>query len=146
MDAELVGSVCEPFTMIVEVGKVREFARAINSVDPDYLESWSPISPPTFLASASFWMGPENSPALRANLNFERILNGGQEFVFHGPPPRAGTRLTGTGRVAEVYERTGRRGGAMTFMVIVFEYVDEEGMLVAEVRSTIIETAGVVGA
>lgn len=145
MDAALVGTVCEPFTMVVEVGKVREFARAANSTNPEYLDQWTPFSPPTFLAAASFWMAPENSPTLRANLNLERVLNGGQEFVFHGPPPRAGTRLTGTGRVAEMYEKTGRRGGVMTFLVVVYDYVDDDGVPVAEVRSTIIETAQAVG-
>jgi N-terminal half of MaoC dehydratase len=145
VDATLVGTVCESFTMVVEVGKVREFARSANSTNPEYLARWDAVSPPTFLAAASFWMSPENSPTLQANLDFERILNGGQEFVFHGPPPRAGTGLTGTGRIAEVYEKTGKRGGVMTFMVVVYDYVDDDGALVAEVRSTIIETAQVVG-
>ena len=144
MNTDAVGLPCEPFTMIVEVGKVREFARATNSANPVYFDTWTPVSPPTFLAAASFWMAPENSPALKANLNFERILNGAQEFVFHGLPPRAGTRLTGTGRIDKVYERTGRRGGTMTFLEIVYEYVDEAGAPVAEVRSTIIETGKVV--
>lgn len=144
MDAALVGTVCEPFTMVVEVGKVREFARAANSTNPEYLDQWTPFSPPTFLAAASFWMAPENSPTLRANLNLERVLNGGQEFVFHGPPPRAGARLTGTGRIDKVYQKTGRRGGSMTFLEIVYEYTDEAGAPVAEVRSTVIETGQVV--
>jgi hypothetical protein len=144
MDTEAAGLPCEPFTMIVEVGKVREFARATNSASPAYFDTWTPVSPPTFLMAASFWMTPENSPALKANLNFERILNGAQEFVFHGPPPRAGTRLTGTGRIDKVYEKTGRRGGTMTFLEIVYEYVDEAGAPVAEVRSTVIETGKVV--
>lgn len=144
MDIDTVGVPCEPFTMIVEVGKVREFARAANSANPAYFGTWTPVSPPTFLAAASFWMTPENSPMLKAKLNFERILNGAQEFVFYGPPPRAGTRLTGTGRIDKVYEKAGRRGGTMTFLEVVYEYVDEAGSPVAEVRSTVIETAKVV--
>jgi hypothetical protein len=144
VDTSAVGVLCEPFTMLVEVGKVREFARAVNSANPAYTAGWTPASPPTFLASASFWMERENSPTLRADLNFERILNGAQEFIFHGPPPRAGARLTGTGRIDRVYQKTGRRSGVMTFLEVVYEFADEAGKLVAEVRSTVIETAGVV--
>jgi hypothetical protein len=146
VDVDKIGAVCAPFPMLIEVGKIREFARSVNSTNPDYLESWTPVSPPTFLAAASFWMSEENSPMLQANLDFERILNGAQEFVFHGPPPRAGTKLTGTGRIDKVYRKTGKRGGAMTFLEVVYEYADESGDTVAEVRSTVIETAGVVDA
>lgn len=144
VDASAVGVPCEPFTMLVEVGKIREFARSVNSTNPAYLDGWSPVSPPTFLAAASFWMERQNSPMLQASLNFERVLNGAQEFVFHGPPPRAGARLVGTGRIDKVYQKTGRRGGVMTFVDVVCEYVDEAGDPVAEVRSTVIETADVV--
>ena len=144
VDASAEGVPCEPFTMVVEVGKIREFARSVNSGSPAYLEGWAPVSPPTFLATASFWMGAESSPMLKADLNLERVLNGAQEFVFHGPPPRAGARLTGTGRVDRVYQKTGRRGGVMTFLEVVYSYVDEAGDPVAEVRSTVIETANAV--
>src|SRR3981081_2809298 len=144
VDASAVGVPCEPFTMVVEVGKVREFARSVNSASPAYLEGWAPVSPPTFLATASFWMGRENSPMLQADLNLERLRSGEQGCVFHGPPPRAGARLTGTGRIDRVYQKTGRRGGMMTFLEVVYEYADEAGDPVAEVRSTVIETANAV--
>jgi hypothetical protein len=144
MNTDAIGVPCEPFTMLVEVGKIREFARAVNSSNPDYLQTWTPVAPPTFLSAASYWMTPENSPTMKAGLDFERVLNGAQEFVYHGPPPRAGTKLTGRGRIDKVFEKTGRRGGRMTFMEVVYEYTDESGALIAEVRSTVIETAQVV--
>jgi hypothetical protein len=60
--------------------------------------------------------------------------------VFHGPPPRAGTKLTVLPRIEDIYEKEGKRGGTMTFVVTVQEFRDEEGNLVAESRSTVIET------
>ena len=43
-------------------------------------------------------------------------------------------------RVAEVYAKEGKRGGTMTFVVTVQEFRNESGELVAEMRSTAIET------
>jgi hypothetical protein len=39
-----------------------------------------------------------------------------------------------------VYEKQGKRGGTMTFAVMVTEFRDESGRLVAEARMTGVET------
>lgn len=70
-----------------------------------------------------------------------RALHGGQEYVFHGPPPRAGTKLRVTSRVEDTYEKEGSRGGKMSFTISVQEFRDEDGNLVAEGRSTNIVTS-----
>ena len=48
--------------------------------------------------------------------------------------------LTSQTRVDDIYEKEGKRGGTMTFVVTVQEFRDESGELVAEMRSTAIET------
>lgn len=141
MDQGLVGRTGEPFEMVVEAGKVREFARATKATDPGQLGE-DPVAPPTFLVTSSFWSGPENGAWPAGSLVMERVLHGEQEFVFPGPPPRAGARLTAVTRVADVYEKAGKRGGAMQFGVAVTEFRDAAtGELVAESRSTLIETS-----
>ena len=143
MDKSIEGSKGKPFRVVVEEGKVREFARAVNSSNPAYVAEGQPqaTSPVTFLASSVFWQGPEASPWGDAELNWERILHGEQEFVFPGPPPAAGTELTAEARIDRVYEKEGKRGGTMTFVEAVTEYRDPSGAVVAESRSTIIETS-----
>ncbi len=131
----------KPFTMDVEAGKVREFAKAVKASNPEQLADDRPISTPTFLMASAFWQGPDNAPTMRSDLDLSRLLHGGQEFIFHGPPPRAGTRLTGQTRTDRTYTKEGRRGGAMTFTETVTEYRDEAGTLVAEARSTLIITS-----
>jgi hypothetical protein len=126
--------------MVVERGKIREFARATKSSNPDYFEGEHPLSPVTFLSSAAFWQDASNSPWGNEPRQLERILHGEQEFVFFGEPPRAGAVLTGVSRIDKVYEKAGRRGGSMSFTETVTEFRDEAGQLVAESRSTIIET------
>ncbi|WP_131747103.1 MaoC family dehydratase N-terminal domain-containing protein [Frankia sp. Cppng1_Ct_nod] len=129
-----------PFTMEVELGKIREFARATKSSNPDYLKADTPVSPATFLASSAFWTGPENSPPLEEIGDVARILHGEQEFTFQGEPPRAGTRLVGQTRIAATYEKQGKRGGSMRFVELVTEFRTPEGRLVAESKSTAIVT------
>ena len=111
--------------MVVERGKIREFARATKSSNPDYLDGEHPLSPVTFLSAAAFWQDESNSPwAGDGERNYERILHGEQEFVFFGEPPRAGAVLTGVSRIDRVYEKAGRRGGAMQFTETVTEFRD----------------------
>jgi hypothetical protein len=129
-----------PFQMVVERGKIHEFARATQSRNPDYLDGDHPLTPVTFLVTSGFWQDESNSPWGNGPRNFERILHGEQEFVFFGEPPRAGDVLTGVSRIERVYEKEGRRGGAMKFTEAVTEFRDPEGKLVAESRTTSIET------
>lgn len=140
VDTSVIGFTDEPFTMVVEYGKVREFARATKSSSPDYLETASPVIPPTFLTTVSFWSPPGQSVFSKVKMDLRRLLHGGQEYTFHGAPPAAGTTLTVQTRVDDIFEKEGKRGGTMTFVITVTEFRDESGALVAEARSTAIET------
>jgi hypothetical protein len=132
----------KPYEMIVEAGKIREFARAAKSKNPAYFAppDSQPVSPVTFLASSAFWSTPESSPSGGVYRNLERILHGEQEFVFPAGPPRAGDVLTAQSHIGRVYEKEGKRGGKMHFSELVTEFRDADGNLVAESRSTTIET------
>jgi len=130
----------EPFEVVIESGKIREFARATKARG-DTWDRPRAVSPPTFLTSDRFWAGPADQVLERANVNWARILHGEQEFVFHGPPPKAGDRLTARQIVENVFEKAGRRGGNMTFVVVLTEYRTSDGELVAEARTTVIETS-----
>jgi hypothetical protein len=129
------------FEMCIERGKVREFARATQSQHSQYLDELEPVVPPTFLTSVAFWQPPEASDLFRKlDIDGRRLLHGEQEYIFFGPPPRAGTEVTAKTRVEEIYEKEGKRGGTMTFVVTVTDFRTERGDLVAQARSTAIET------
>ena len=55
-----------------------------------------PVIPPTFLTTMFFWeeRTPGSNPWHLVKLDPKRGMHAEQEYVFHGPPPRAGTRLT----------------------------------------------------
>ncbi|MFF4767340.1 MaoC family dehydratase N-terminal domain-containing protein [Streptomyces sp. NPDC001255] len=127
-----------PYEVLVERGKIREFAAAMQSDNPAY-QGPEAVVPPTFLTSAVRW-APEGG---RVDHGFvrARLLHGEQEYVFHGPPPRAGDVLTAQEHLVERYAKAGRRGGEMRFAVVRTEYRSPEGTLVAEATATYIETA-----
>jgi len=131
--------------MRVELGKVREFARATGSSHPEHIEGEHPVSPVTFLQTAAFWRTPANE-ALPAGRDMRRVLHASVEFVFPKGPPRAGTRLTGQQRIEKEWTKTGRRGGRLDFVLVVTDYTDEKGDLVAHVRNTTVVTAKPTGA
>ena len=126
----------------LEFGKVREFALATQSTNPAYVSGEEAVIPPTFLTTAQLtWVtgdGVEDVEPL--DLDMARVLHAEEEFVFHGPPPRTGQALTATFRVADRYEKQGRRGGVLRFVVLVNEFRDGTGALVAEQRTTLVET------
>lgn len=129
------------YTMTLERGKIREFARATGSLHPAYLDEPVPHIPPTFLRTATFWEpAGAVSPLTDLNLDLKRCLHGEHEYEFFGAPPRAGTELTVQSRIDSVTEKEGRRGGTMKFIVVAQDFTDADGKLVARGRLTLIET------
>lgn len=141
MGNDMIGRTGTPFRVVIEEGKVREFARATGSTNPDHLRDGDPVSPVTFLISSVLWQDDSSSVWTGVERDYDRILHGEQRVTFHGPPPRAGDVLTGQQRVDDVYTKEGRRGGAMEFTEVVTEFRDADGQLVAEMASTTIVTS-----
>jgi hypothetical protein len=128
------------YSMPIELGKIREFSRAVKSRNPAH-KGDNPVIPPTFLVSSrTLWEPARESAIAKLEFDFRRILHGEEEYVFHGPLPRAGQTLTIESRVVEIYEKPGKRGGSMRFGKVVQEFRDESGTLVAECHSTLVET------
>jgi hypothetical protein len=140
-DRSAVGKEGAPFEVVVERGKIREFARATRATHAEYFGD-APVAPPTFLTTMFFWEEgiTEANPWHHVKLDQKRGMHAEQEYVFHGPPPRAGTKLVARSRIESVFDKEGRRGGKLTFAVMVTEFRDESGKLVAEARMTGVET------
>ncbi len=141
VDHSSKGKSGDVFEMDIERGKIREFASATRSTNPSYLTGLTPVSEPTFLTTMIFWQGEAGNPWHEVAMDQKRGLHAEQEFVFFGPPPRAGTRLHARSSIADIYEKDGKRGGTLTFAVMVTDFFDEEGVLVAESKMTGVETS-----
>jgi N-terminal half of MaoC dehydratase len=128
----------QAWEVIIERGKIAEFAAATESDDPAY-RGPDAIIPPTFLTTAARWA----PPGVRVNVGFDRkrLLHGEQEYTFHGALPMAGDVLTARERIVDRFSKPGKRGGTMQFATVVTEYRAPDGALVAEAKATFIETA-----
>jgi len=112
----------------VEAGHVRRFAEAIGDPNP----RWVKEAPPTFLVA----LAPVSLHLAEAEEYGKGWLNGGNRFEYFAPV-KIGDQITATGRIADVYEKSGSTG---TLLFIVFEtdYVNQRGDLVARLRGTTI--------
>jgi acyl dehydratase len=147
-DRSWIGKSGEPVTMWIDRGKVREFARAIKDDDPIYFdeehargEGGGLVPPVTFLETLRLW--DEGGGRPRPPLDLKRTLHGEQEYELLRPI-HVGDMLTARSRIADVYDKPGRRGGSMTFVVTETEFRNAQGELVARARSVGIETGQVV--
>ena len=142
-DKAALGAEGVPFQLDIERGKILEFAQATKTGDPAYTKGDHPVIPPTFLTTMFFWEErvPGADPWDQVKMDQRRGMHAEQEYIFHGPPPRAGTRLTARSRIEQFYEKEGRRGGTLTFVVKVTEFRDDTGRLVAEAKMTGVETS-----
>ena len=123
-----IGVPGEPVTSTVEAGHVKRFAAAIGDPNP----RWEEEAPPTFLVA----LAPVALHLTEAEAYGKGWLNGGNRFEYVAPV-KIGDRITATGHVAEVYEKTGSTGN-MLFIIFETEYVNQSGAVVGRLRGTMI--------
>ena len=129
-----LGEAGPPFEMDIERGKIDEFARAVHATSAAHFEGDHPVIPATFLTTTFFWEKRVEgaNPWSLVQMSEERGMHAEQEYVFHGPPPRAGDRLLCTSKVTEMWDKQSRSGATLTFVKMVTEFRDRTGKLVAE--------------
>ena len=145
-----VGLTGPEYEVCIERGKIREFARAMDAPLPDFLSGTKPVIPPTFLVCAPYTWGytlerPRGTVFSEIEHDLTVSLHAEESFIFHGSPPRAGDRLFARPSVEKVWEKQGGSGGKLTFITILNEYRDADGVLRAEQRSTSVTTEAAPG-
>lgn len=140
VDKRADGAEGVPFQLCCERGKIAEFARSVGAQHADHSGD-DAVIPATFLTTMFHWERgvPGSNPWPLVEMSKQRGMHASQRYVFHGPPPTAGTKLTCTSRIDRIYDKTGRRGGTLTFVEMVTEFRNEAGELVAEALMTAVE-------
>jgi len=142
---EMIGRVLSTGSATVGAENVAEFARALGDPNPLYVDAASArsgpfgtlVAPPTYpIAFMTQAMAGGMETFLELGLNFMTLVHGEQEFEY-ARPIRAGETLTLTGRIADVYEKTGS-SGTLDFVVLETEARDAGGGLVFFSRNTLI--------
>lgn len=146
----LKGREIPTFEMPIERGKIKEFAAAIGDdnpvyYDPEYAKKTKfggILAPPTFTTTKSFWRSGGTNQEI-AGLDNRYVLHGEEEYEYYAPI-LAGDTLICKGRITDAYEKPGKRGGKMIFVVFEFDFFNQRNEKVLTSRSTIIQTGGVV--
>ena len=149
---DLIGKEIPPFEMAIERGKLKEFAEAIGDDNPIYRDPTyarqrgfgQVIAPPTFTTTSAFWRTGGRISEI-AGLDNRFLLHGEEEYEYL-KPILAGDVLTCGGKITEAYEKAGKRGGTMVFVVFEFTFLNQKGEKVLVNRRTLIQTGGVVKA
>ncbi len=141
------------FELPIERGKVREFALAVGEDNPIFFDVDAAraqglpdiVAPPTFTVTQIWQISREQrEEQLGANLDYERVLHGEQEFEYQRLP-FAGEILRATMRISKDFTKEGKRGGEMRFVTYESRFVDVQGEDVLTAYYTLIETAKDVG-
>jgi hypothetical protein len=123
-----IGVAAPPTEATVEAGHLKRFAEAIGDPNP----RWRHEAPPTFLVA----LAPVSLHLAEAEEYGKGWLNGGNRFEYI-EPVMVGDRITATGRVADVYEKSGSTGNLL-FIIFETDYVNQHGRTVARLRGTAI--------
>lgn len=146
IDKSYIGHVLPRYSVEVEKGRLRFFAKAIGQADPVYFDEAAareaghpalPV-PPTFLFCLE--MDSPNPSAVRDLLGIDigKVLHGEQQFTYHAPA-YAGDTLTFEQRIADIYDK---KNGALEFVVRNTRVSNQHGALVAELRGvTVVRNA-----
>jgi len=133
------GPTLEPYSVPVEAGRLRFFAKATGQTDPVYFDAAAaraaghhdlPV-PPTFLFCLE--MDGPHPAAIREllGLDYRRLLHGEQQFTYHAMA-HAGDVLSFAQRIDDIYDK---KGGALEFVVRLTRVSNQHGALVAELRA-----------
>jgi acyl dehydratase len=146
IDRRHIGHVMAPFTVPVEAGRLRFFAKATGQTDPIYTDAAAardaghrdlPV-PPTFLFCLEMESPHSGSIREMLGLDYRRLLHGEQQFTCHAMA-YAGDQLRFEPRIEDIYDK---KGGALEFVVRQTRVTNQHGTLVAELRCVTVQRNG----
>jgi acyl dehydratase len=142
IDKGLIGTVWPSYTVLVEKGRLRFFAKAIGETNPVYTDEAAaraagyralPV-PPTYLFCLENEVPDPFANLTAIGVDLRKLLHGEQRFRYRAPVC-AGDVVTFHPRIADIYEK---KGGALEFIVKETAVTDAEGTAVAELRSVLV--------
>ena len=146
IDRRYIGHTMAPFSVPVEAGRLRFFAKATGQTDPVYTDTAAardaghrdlPV-PPTFLFCLE--MESPNPAAIREllGMDYRSLLHGEQGFTYHAMA-HAGDTLTFEQRIDDIYDK---KNGALEFVVRKTRVTNQRQELVAELRCVTVQRNG----
>lgn len=142
IDRKWIGRESARSVLPIERTRVQLFAKAIGETDAIHLDPDAAraagyrdvVAPPTFIFAAELDSGEMEALVRDLGIPLSQLLHGEQSFRFH-KVVCAGDVVTVQSTVEDIYEK---RGGALEFVVSASRAVDQDGELVAEMRSVLV--------
>lgn len=146
LDQSIVGKEYASFTVEIEKGRIRFFARSIGETNPVYFDESQaraagfrsiPV-PPTFPFTIS--MDANQSFMVLDDLGVDktRSMHGEQSFTYHAEIC-AGDVITGRQKVVDMYDK---KGGALVFVVTETRLENQNREHVCDLRTIIVVRNG----
>ena len=146
LDRQYIGHTMPKFSVPVEKGRLRFFAKAIGQTDSVYTDEAAaqaaghpglPV-PPTFFFCLE--MESPDPAAIRnlLGLDYRRLLHGEQGFTYHRMA-YAGDELSFEQRIEDIYDK---KGGALEFVVRKTRVTNQRGEHVADLRTVTVMRHG----
>jgi len=144
LDPSFIGKEYPPTEYEIGREKMREYARAVEDMNPYYHDKefgrnshyGDNIAPPCFasvynlMGCAMMFMDPE------LKLNMAMLVHGEQEFEFH-KPVKPGDVITTRGKIVDIYQK-----GNNDFVVYEANSFNQDGELVTVGRATFVIRGG----
>jgi len=142
IDKNKIGYEFEPFTVDVEKGRLKFFAKAIGETNPVYIDEMAAKqagykalpAPPTFMFSIDL-DGPVFLPIVPVlGIDIGRVLHGTQDFQYFGQI-YAGDTITQTAKIVDIFDK---KNGALEFIVQENSYTNQHGELMGKSQQTLV--------
>ena len=124
-DKSVVGESADLGTFEITEQMIRDYAEAVGASPPEAGEDL--VAPPLFCNVLTTGGG---GPRVKIEGSRRQFMAG--QTYEPCAPVRPGDRLTGTARIHEIYEKTGR-SGSMLFVIRENSFTNQDGVVVAKI-------------
>ncbi|MBB3177807.1 MaoC family dehydratase N-terminal domain-containing protein [Variovorax sp. Sphag1AA] len=142
IDKKWIGHELPASELPIERSRLRFFAKAIGETDPLYTDEAAARdagypdlpAPPTFLFAAELDSGATDKLLADLGIPLSKLLHGEQGFTYHRSAC-VGDTVTVRSRIEDIYDK---KNGALEFVVKASRATNQNGELVAEMRTVIV--------
>jgi acyl dehydratase len=142
IDKKWIGHELAPAVLPIDRRRLQFFAKAIGEIDPLYSDVTAAqaagypdiLAPPTFLFAADLDAGVVDKMLADLNIPIAKLLHGEQSFTYLRPI-FAGDSITVHSVISDIYAK---KNGALEFVVKQSRATNQQGELVAQLRSVIV--------
>ncbi|MDO8773133.1 MAG: MaoC family dehydratase N-terminal domain-containing protein [Burkholderiaceae bacterium] len=142
IDKKWIGHELPASVLPIERSRLQYFAKAIGETDPIYTDAAAAHdagypdlpAPPTFLFAAELDSGASERLLADLQIPIAKLLHGEQSFSYHRPAC-VGDTVTVRSAISDIYDK---KNGALEFVVKTSRATNQQGELVAELRTVIV--------